>query len=456
MLCCALPNGSFRGCDLDFELHNVDDFLLYQQRAPAATREDYRFNISTRAHQDCDGQCSLAYLGGCPAWSDVHASWMSRGSSRDEPCNPVRGECPLRVMDPQQALVTTAKTSDNKWSSHGPNVARAKGELQLNAFVIQYAFQVLTDKMGVAEDEVMQFLQHAFAEGEPVNSVSGICLREIEADEPEEVMLMQRKRPRSPSPRRRRRGRAQRMQDRSRQENRRQWTRGHARGTPVTSTSSAARVPWRRGPASRVPTTSRPSSAPGACAAASSSDTPIPRLTGEGSGNILWWREIVGLQDPMEEQDTILPPEVAENIANNLKGMSEAKRTQMIAQIVPFLAAFLAELLRAVNMGCPVNVDEIEEEEGDECGMLQLDIRAEEMQGTDVTVLMQGATTMGRFGGLLQQLQSLLPGLHSTTTGDFAHGQASSSPSAASRRSVAANGGQVCETGCPHRLLPRR
>ena len=120
----------------------------------------------------------------------------------------------------------------------------------------------------------------------------------------------------------------------------------------------------------------------------------------------------MGLQDPMEEQDTILPPEVAENIANNLQGMSEAKRTQMIAQIVPFLAAFLAEVLRAVNMGCPVNVDEMEE--GEESGMLQLGIREAGVHEEDATVLMQGAVSMGRFGGLLQQLQSHLEGQDSS------------------------------------------
>ena len=124
-------------------------------------------------------------------------------------------------------------------------------------------------------------------------------------DEFEEVTFMQRKRHRSPSPRRRRRERAQRMQNRSRQENRRHWTRDPARA-PVTSTSSTARAPWHRGSGRGLPAL-RPSAAPRTCAGTSSGAAPIPRLTGEGSGNILWWSEIVGLQDPWKSRRLYCP-----------------------------------------------------------------------------------------------------------------------------------------------------
>ena len=110
----------------------------------------------------------------------------------------------------------------------------------------------------------------------------------------------------------------------------------------------------------------------------------------------------------MEEQETILPPEVSDNVARNLQEMSETRRTQMVAQIVPFLAAFLAELLRAVNLGCPVTVDDQEEEE--ESGMMQIGLNTRGSHDVEETSLMQGTMPAGRFGGLLHQLQAQLEG----------------------------------------------
>ena len=37
---CVLPNGILRGCGFDFELHYVDETLLYQQCLPLASRDD--------------------------------------------------------------------------------------------------------------------------------------------------------------------------------------------------------------------------------------------------------------------------------------------------------------------------------------------------------------------------------------------------------------------------------
>ena len=152
---------------------------------------------------------------------------------RDEELyNPVQGECLLYAVEPRLASVTKEKASCDTWSSHRPNFAHVKGKLQLSAYAIKYVPQVLPDNVSIVEGNVMRFSRHVLEEGDPVDFVSEIRLKEVKVDEPEEVMFMQRKRPRSPSPRRRRRGRAQRMQDRSRQENHRHWTRGHARGTP--------------------------------------------------------------------------------------------------------------------------------------------------------------------------------------------------------------------------------
>ena len=387
-----------------------------------AVRDEGHLDVSTCAHLEGEDQCSLARPSECPLRGDIHSLWMFRKGLQHGFCSPACDDYPQQIASRHRTLAAVMGNSSHQGSSRRPKMARVKSLLRPSALVVQGAslnanatFRVTGD--GVMQnlqhtlaDEVVQNLQHAFEEGEPVYFVFGVCSDGTAVVESEEVMFMQRKRPRPASPRRRRRGRAERMEERSRQENRRQWTRGHDRGAPVTSTSSTARVPWRRGTATRGPTTTRPTSAPRTCGAASSSDVPIPRLCGEGSGNILWWGEIVGLQDPMEEQDTILPPEVVDNIASNLQEMTEARRTQMIAQIVPFLAAFLAELLRAVNMGCPVNVEEIEEDEGDECGLFQLGIASTVRPEADVLVLMQGAMAMGRFGGLLQQLQSLLEG----------------------------------------------
>ena len=59
---------------------------------------------------------------------------------------------------------------------------------------------------------------------------------------------------------------------------------------------------------------------------------------------------MVGLQDPMQENDRVLDNQTIEAIVDNLKSMSPARQTAMVAQIVPFLGAFLAEILRAINL----------------------------------------------------------------------------------------------------------
>ena len=413
VLSCALPNGSLRGCDFGLELHYVDESLLYQQCSPSAARDDGNGTMCFGAvhERECEFEA---------VWPLDRGLWMpvkTRGGDPEQGKHFPPSQAALCPAGPSGSMRPSGQRNPREhaprfWGRGPRMMAWLDGDACISScpYVIGPSSLILLDDEGFAEENGVQVTQHVYEDDDLAESVPEGHAEGIDIYESDGVVLMQRKRRRSPSPRRRRRGREQRVQNRSRQENRLHWTRGPA-SAPVTSTSSTARVPWRRGPGTRL-LASRPSSAPpsvtGTCAGTSSAATPIPRLTGEGSGNILWWGEIVGLQDPMEEQETILPPEVADNKARNLQEMSESQRTHMVAQIVPFLAAFLAELLRAVNLGFPVNVDD--QEEGEESGMLQLDIIIRDGRDMDATSFMQGAMPTGRFGGLLQQLQSHLEG----------------------------------------------
>ena len=258
----------------------------------------------------------------------------------------------------------------------------------------------------------------------------------------DEVVLMQRKRGRSPTPRRRRRARAERQADRQRQENRHSWQIGAARSRARTETCSKRPLvaPWSRGKGSRHGA-SRPSAAPasGACgtsaAPPTSSGVPdIPPL-GEGSGNIMWWSEMLGLQDPMLENDRVLENQTVDCLVENLRAMSPNQRTAMVAQIVPFLGALLAEVLRAINLAqlpAPEATEIVDDEEAeeDENALFQLGAvfgdNADNIQAEEGDLLEDGVSMMQQydatipFGSKLSQLQGHLEGFDSIQSNQVA------------------------------------
>ena len=192
---------------------------------------------------------------------------------------------------------------------------------------------------------------------------------------------MQRKRPRPDSPRRRRRARARREEERQRQENRHSWEIGaeRTRATTATCSTRPLRAPWQRVPRERGGP-SRPTAAPSGPSSATPLTETTPRAStvvpevpplGEGSANIVWWSEMVGLQDPMLENDRVLDNQTVDCIVENLRGMSQSRRTAMIAQVLPFLCAFLAELLRAINLSQLPAPDTAEIVEDDDEALLQ-------------------------------------------------------------------------------------
>ena len=190
-------------------------------------------------------------------------------------------------------------------------------------------------------------------------------------EEEEEVSLMQRKRRRSQSPRRRRREREARDNERLRQERRSAWTIRPAGERVITETSSRKPLvaPWQRG-GGRNAGTSRPSSAPSTSSCHRVPD--VPPL-GNGSANVVWWVEILGLQDAMGDNNRVLDEQTVEAVINNLRDMEPHRRTVMISQLLPFLGCFLTELLRAINLAqLPHDDAEPEYIEDDEAALLQL------------------------------------------------------------------------------------
>ena len=190
--------------------------------------------------------------------------------------------------------------------------------------------------------------------------------------EQEEISLMQRKRRRSPSPRRRRRERAARDSERLRQERRSAWTIRSSRDKVTTETCSrkALTAPWQRsGGGSRPSGTSRPSSAPSTVTRPRVPD--VPPL-GNGSANVVWWSEILGLQDAMGDNNRVLDEQTVEAVVDNLRSMEPRRRTDMIAQLLPFLGCFLAEILRAIHLAqLPPETDEPEYIEDDAPALMQ-------------------------------------------------------------------------------------
>ena len=98
--------------------------------------------------------------------------------------------------------------------------------------------------------------------------------------------------------------------------------------------------------------------------------------------------------------------------------MTPQRRTEMVAQIVPFLGAFLAELLRAINlsqMPGPPESEVIEDDEHDEQALLQntqyqLSVpearSAKNALEDDTRSLMQAFDPSIPFGSKLSQLQA--------------------------------------------------
>ena len=248
------------------------------------------------------------------------------------------------------------------------------------------------------------------------------------------VTFMQRKRARAVSPRRRRRARARREEERQRQENRHSWEIGanRTRATTATCSTRPLRAPWWHGASARG-RPSRPSAATSgpSTAAPDVASTPvashgvpdIPPL-GEGSANIVWWSEMVGLQDPMLENDRVLDNQTVECIVDNLRGMTPRRRAEMIAQVLRFLGAFLAELLRAINLSQLPAPDAPELIEDDEEAMIQVSMQQEDnkaemsrascAQTGDEASLMQKFDASIPFGSKLSQRQGHLNGFDQT------------------------------------------
>ena len=230
--------------------------------------------------------------------------------------------------------------------------------------------------------------------------------------ETEESSLMQRKRGRSPTPRRRRRQREERERQRSRQERRHAWTVNARASRACTTTASTRplRAPWQRR-AGDPPRAVRPTAA----VAAASSREPPPRPPVQMGNNTLWWSEIVGLNDPMNDSSTVLPNQTVDMIITNIREMTVEHRTYMLAELIPFVAAFMSELLRAVATGIEQSQQEIVEvplDEEDESALLQQPGWSQEAMMSDDNVLMQMTYDPSiPFGSRLSQLQAQLNGM---------------------------------------------
>ena len=68
----------------------------------------------------------------------------------------------------------------------------------------------------------------------------------------------------------------------------------------------------------------------------------MPDLSGYWAANVIWWSEVIGLNDPMDDtNDRILSEDVVSTIVENLRSMNHQQRVRMIAEL---------ELMRAVNI----------------------------------------------------------------------------------------------------------
>ena len=117
----------------------------------------------------------------------------------------------------------------------------------------------------------------------------------------------------------------------------------------------------------------------------------------------------------MNDSSTVLPDSTVDMIAFDIREMTVAHRTHMLAELIPFVAAFLSEVLRAVAAGISQaenDVVEVPVEEEDDAVLMQQPgwIRAGE--GCDEAVLMQMQYDPAiPFGSRLAQLQAQLNGM---------------------------------------------
>ena len=131
--------------------------------------------------------------------------------------------------------------------------------------------------------------------------------------------------------------------------------------------------------------------------------------------NVLWWSELVGLNDPMANCQTVLSNETVDTIISNIRPMSVAHRTYMLSELIPFLGAFMAELLRAINEAVTGNPDEIVEvpvDDDDQEVLMQLEMALKVGNHGDAISTMQvGWETPVPFGSKLSMLQAHLNGM---------------------------------------------
>ena len=229
--------------------------------------------------------------------------------------------------------------------------------------------------------------------------------------EVEDACLMQRKRGRSPTPIRRRRQREERERQRERQQRRHSWTVNaeHTQACTETASRRPLRAPWHR-PTRELPRPVRPTTS----ALASSSREVPPRPPVQMGNNTIWWSEVTGLNDPMNDSSTVLPDSTVDMIASNIREMTVAHRTHMLAELIPFVAAFLSEVL-AVAAGISQaenDVVEVPVEEEDDAVLMQQPGLIRAGEGCDEAVLMQMQYDPAiPFGSRLAQLQAQLNGM---------------------------------------------
>ena len=188
-----------------------------------------------------------------------------------------------------------------------------------------------------------------------------------------------------------------------------EWPRFGHKIVTETCSRRPLPAPWQRGRASNMGV-SRPSSAP---SSASAPRVPNVPPLGEGSANIVWWSEILGLQDAMEDNNRVLSNQTVEAVVDNLRDMEPARRTEMISQLVAFLGVFLAELLRAINLSqLPPDEAEIIDDDGTVLTQTRIERRGPE-EG-DQHSLVQKFDPRIPFGSKLAQLQAHLNGFDET------------------------------------------
>ena len=132
--------------------------------------------------------------------------------------------------------------------------------------------------------------------------------------------------------------------------------------------------------------------------------------------NVLWWSELVGLNDPVENCQTVLSNETVDTIISNIRPMSVEHRTYMLSELIPFLGAFMAELLRAINEAVAGNPDEVVEvpiEDDDQAVLVQVGmaVRNTDRQGDDFSVMQIDHEALVPFGAKLSMLQAHLNGM---------------------------------------------